>query len=340
MITTEKTNQDKKPMFEISSDDSCDNDQVNDWVAEIAKKGGNTKWLKTFLNNGGNPNSADPKETGRSAIFFAITRRVNNLPDLIIKDLEILIAAGANLDFTDTNENTPLLVAIKDEYREISIISCLLKNGAKTDISNKQGQTPLGIAVEKGRLDIVKLLVENGANVNFSKNPNPAPFNIAVTNCHSDIVEYFLDLKDIKDKPIIPVTDPNYLLKGVVEAKNARMVELFIEKRKADVNHRYIGGLTALIIAASHGWEEGIRLLVKHKAAVTSVDDSFNTALTKAIDGNHLDSVKVLIGECKADYKGYYKGMTLSQYAKSKGYTRIEQYLNSLTESPKKKWWK
>jgi ankyrin repeat protein len=327
---------DMGPLFEENPEDSCDINQANSWVIECAKTGGNTKWLKILFNKKASPNIANARESGRSAIFFVITRKQKDTPEEVLYDLKILVRAGADVNFLDANGNTPLLVATKEENPDIKVIEFLLDNGAKPDIFNKSGETALGVATEKGEFEIVKLLVEKGADVKFGKNGEPPPFDIAINKCRGNIVEYFLDLKDNENKNVIMVTEPNFLLKKVVELKNPKMTELFIIKRGANVRHRYVADVTILMIAAKDGWVEGIELLIKHGADVASVDQQFKTALVWAIENNQLPAVKTLINN-KADCTIYYKGMNLLQYAKSKGFNEIAVHLNSILNPPQKK---
>lgn len=55
-------------------------------------------------------------------------------------------------------------------YGQTIILELLVDFGAKLDAFNKDGFTPLHIAVKKNNLDQVKILVHRGANVIFSFN--------------------------------------------------------------------------------------------------------------------------------------------------------------------------
>lgn len=74
-----------------------------------------------------------------------------------IKYINYLINKGININHIDIKSNTALHYAVVLN-REKELIKLLLDNGAKVDIKNIQGKTPIDIAIEKGRKDIVDLL--------------------------------------------------------------------------------------------------------------------------------------------------------------------------------------
>ena len=75
----------------------------------------------------------------------------------------LLISAGANLNATDNQDDTPLLLACKKGMLEMATM--LKDAGAAINVANKGGDTPLLAAVAAGNLELVKLLVRAGANL-------------------------------------------------------------------------------------------------------------------------------------------------------------------------------
>ena len=59
-------------------------------------------------------------------------------------------------DNTDISASTPLMEAIPNGHTEI--VALLLKHGAKKDVKNRHGDTPLGYAEHRKHKDIQKLL--------------------------------------------------------------------------------------------------------------------------------------------------------------------------------------
>jgi ankyrin repeat protein len=93
---------------------------------------------------------------------------------------ELLGKGGPNLvdtpDFS-TNERAIHLVA-KDG--DLPWLGFLLKNGARVDVKDNQGNTPLMDAARSGFLDGARLLIAKGAQVNASNSMGETPLIIAV----------------------------------------------------------------------------------------------------------------------------------------------------------------
>ena len=67
---------------------------------------------------------------------------------------------------TNTNGNTPLMVAVGRSKLSTDIAEFLIKNGADVNAKNNYNSTPLTIACESGNIKMVKLLVKYGTDVN------------------------------------------------------------------------------------------------------------------------------------------------------------------------------
>ena len=83
-----------------------------------------------------------------------------------IKEMQRLIAAGADVNAANQAGNTALLVAVKGYERDAAKL--LLKRGANVNAANGKGETVLMYAAESGDTpgaEFVKLLLSKGANV-------------------------------------------------------------------------------------------------------------------------------------------------------------------------------
>ena len=84
------------------------------------------------------------------------------------KICEKLIMAKADVNETDIFNKTPLLKAARHNT-DYSILELLLKNGAKTDIADDNGNTPLHHAAIRGSDIVAEFLLNLGADP-YAKN--------------------------------------------------------------------------------------------------------------------------------------------------------------------------
>jgi hypothetical protein len=90
-----------------------------------------------------------------------LTSRAVPLGDLSI--VQRVLADGAEIEHTDADGNTPLLLSI-DKGGSLDLVTVLLQNGASVNAENLAGRSPLMAAVDKGRAALVKRLLNQGAN--------------------------------------------------------------------------------------------------------------------------------------------------------------------------------
>ncbi len=76
--------------------------------------------------------------------------------------ISFMLAKGAKPNLTDNNGTTPLMLAA--QLRFVDGARLLLASGAMVDTANDRGETPLIRAVQLRDLAMVRLLVANGAN--------------------------------------------------------------------------------------------------------------------------------------------------------------------------------
>lgn len=123
----------------------------------------NYKLLKYLIEKKSIDINDTSKDGFNSLIWFFINRRfinrkfVNEINEKDKSILKLLIKNKININHQDKYQNTALHYAVRYEY-EKEFIRILLDNSAKVEIKNIQGETPLDIAVEKGRKDIIDLL--------------------------------------------------------------------------------------------------------------------------------------------------------------------------------------
>lgn len=98
-------------------------------------------------------------------LHFAV--RVYTLPVV-----RALIEAGANVDFQDGFQNTPLHYAVVTSSDKVRL---LIEAGANPNIRNHDGRTPL---VNASSIKAAKMLIDAGAQVDERARQNPRVANV------------------------------------------------------------------------------------------------------------------------------------------------------------------
>ena len=77
--------------------------------------------------------------------------------------MEKLIVAKADVNEIDEHKRTPLLKAARHNSKN-EILELLLKTGARHDLADEEGNTPLHFAAMRGTVEVAKFLMNLGAN--------------------------------------------------------------------------------------------------------------------------------------------------------------------------------
>ena len=136
-------------------------------------------------------------------------------------------------------------------------IEVLIQQGADVNIKNKDGNTALIIASEKGSLDLVNILLEGGADVQ-QKDGRGWTALMWASSC-----------------------------------RNKEIVEMLISKG-ADINAKSQEGNTALMWASLQGHKEIVKMLLKKGADVNIENERGETALTIAKRENNSEVVEII----------------------------------------------
>ena len=144
---------------------------------------------------------------------------------------KLLLAAGADPSSANNRRSSQPLHYAADGHlaspawnpkQQVAMIRLLLKAGAKVDVQDKNGATPLHRAVRTRCAAAVKCLLAAGADPSIRNKPGSTPFHLAVQNtgrggsgaelarsAQREIIEAFLEhgvssnLKDAKGKSVL-----------------------------------------------------------------------------------------------------------------------------------------
>ncbi|MDX1917082.1 MAG: ankyrin repeat domain-containing protein [Rickettsiaceae bacterium] len=162
-----------------------------------------------------------------------------------------LIDAGADINQQDRDGCTPLFLAISKGNTEVAMV--LIDRGADVNQQNGNGWTPLTLAIIKGNTEVAIALINKEADVNRQDGNGRTPLIWAIRNGHTEVAMALIN-------------------KG------------------ADINQQDEDGWTPLIWAISNSMEELAIMLVEKGAKIENP-----YILSKACKNNMENLVKVLI---------------------------------------------
>ncbi|XP_076354076.1 uncharacterized protein LOC143248940 isoform X2 [Tachypleus tridentatus] len=222
----------------------------------------------------------------------------------VSKDLrcleELLKHGKSDVNWQTHEGETALLLACKRRHGEDAAIAVrmLLRYGANVNISDNEEETPLLAACRAGSTLVVKLLVDTGQpNVNVGDCSGWHPLHEAATTGNLDIVQILLasnSMLDVQDEcrmtPVFTAAQHGryQCLKILLDAMKERGQERLINRGAED-------WATPLMIAAQQGFTDCVELLLSYRANpnLRTVDNV--TALHLAVQGNHVESVRLLL---------------------------------------------
>jgi ankyrin repeat protein len=189
------------------------------------------------------------------------------------------------------------------EKGHVEIVQILLEAGADFNISSKKIQTPLYIACKNGHTNIIKLLIQKGAHLNTQSDDGSTALHVA---CVLQRIEVIVEL--LAAKADVQLLDKNgkYPMLMVLEKGNPKVVNLFLEVVKNDINQQDHNGRTPLHIACmrndrvagymdSTGENSVMTMLLKQNANVHIQDNQGKTPIFYACVGGKFDKVGALL---------------------------------------------
>jgi len=173
---------------------------------------------------------------------------------VIILAIGLITSLAYGLEF---DPNTQLFEAITTGDK--TAVAEAIQLGANVNQPTAWGVTPLGWAIERGKIDIVPLLLGAGADVNVLSRQGESPLDLAIKE-YEDLALAQLLIQKGADINRQDEEDGSTLLMWAVENNKPEMVS-FLLNNNANTNLEDNFGETALDIAKRYGYTTIISLL-------------------------------------------------------------------------------
>lgn len=204
-----------------------------------------------------------------------------------------LFASGQDISEQDTGAGSPLMWACAQGHAHF--VSLLIELGVDIEEPHfKMQMTALNIAAACGKADCVQVLIGAGAKIESRDNQGWTPLMFAAQEGFPEVVDILLaagarvDATDDMDRSV---------LMQAARCGQAQITRQLITAG-ADPNAEAFCGtvITPLIVAATSGADEVIRILVDAGADVDFLDlKEGYTALMMAAQMGHADTVRLLL---------------------------------------------
>lgn len=209
--------------------------------------------VQYLLESGANPNLAT--NSGQTPLGISAFRGNLNILTLLIEKAKVDVDQYLNAE-----GETSLWSACCGG--RIDVVRFFIERGAKADLANFFGQTPLYIASKFGRLPIVKYLLENVKDSQQQLNQidldGHTPLFVAVERKRIDVVRYLIE------RPGIDINKPNKKKQSplfVACLEDLTIVQMLVEKG-ADLNQKDQDGKTPLLVACENEKFEIAKFLI------------------------------------------------------------------------------
>ena len=185
--------------------------------------------------------------------------------------VKILINSNAKLDLIDDNGNDALIKSLSegmDNYGDCSLL--LINAGCMINQENKNGKTPLSIAVSYDKVNVINELIARGVNVNHCTKNNVTALWTAADKRVENLLKILLDAganPNIGRPPLVASVDHRWY--------NVEFVKILLEAG-ADINAVDIYYGTMMLYAAIMGKPEIVKIALNAGAEINISHKTFH----------------------------------------------------------------
>ena len=202
--------------------------------------------------------------------------------------VQCLINAGADVDYVNNANLTPLLTAVKNNKPEV--LKTLLERGSKPNFRGGLSATPLHFAAQHGFERCVDLLIEAGASLNATNSGGNTPLILAAINGNYLPMKRLISAGcNINASNAEGVTALHYT------CHKARGYNILLDAG-ANPDVRDKDNITPILMAASEGFDNVVKALVEAGCDVNIPNNSVKrTALHLLSFKGHAECINSLV---------------------------------------------
>ena len=230
------------------------------------------------------PVNARTKE-GQTALHLALRHHHLSI-------VELLLEFGADVDVEESDNTTPLLLALRLSYYILETAQLLLEHGASVHVRDEYGRTPLHLASRSNLPSIVALLLKFGANVGAQDHDKITPLLLASRSRSVATIKVLLEHgANVHVRDETGQTPLHFASKH-----NLSSVVALLLKFGADVDAKEEDGLTPLLFALQFARTGATaQLLLQHRARIHARNEKGQAPLHLASQGGLSDIVASLL---------------------------------------------
>ncbi|XP_047128763.1 transient receptor potential cation channel subfamily A member 1 homolog isoform X1 [Hydra vulgaris] len=211
------------------------------------------------------------------------------------KTIQTLLKCGAQVDLTNTEEQTALHIAvINNNVDGVELLLSFLEAKKIIDMSDKDNNTCLHIACKSGFEKIAIMLMDANANVRSRNNFEQTPLHLAAFFGQEDVVDNILEI----NPSVINDLDREGNSPLHLAAMNGHVnVISFLLKSGASINDKNTKGFTPLVCAVKKGQTEAVKKLILEGANIATAESGQGPLHLSCAKG-HSKTVEVLLDHC------------------------------------------
>lgn len=291
---------DPKPDLERICDDDIEvKSHIGCTALQLACLSQAPECVKLLLKAGANARFKN--KFGKDAIDLLL--QANEYSENTEQCLRLILAELDNLDINYINEEGQTRLHMIKEKTPASIVQLLVEAKIPLDTPDKDGYTPLAIAIREGNESVARYLIEHGANINAFSPSFGSIIHLAVTKGVVSFVKLLIDSGADRE-----AVNPKYgasLLYTALDieysSKRQIMVKYLVDEAKVPID-KLGGQLGYPIIKAADmiriNYETGIKMLkflIRRKAKLNVADSQGRRAVHLACTSPYDNGIRCLV---------------------------------------------